>query len=240
MQTRRILLVDDDRDLRQLVERHLQNAGYVVRQAADGASALELALSQPFDLIVLDLMLPEVGGLEVCRGLRVSGTQTPVLMLTAKSSEEDRVTGLDGGADDYVTKPFTIRELLARVRAIFRRIEAIRSPASETAVVEAGGVSLDVHRRTVAVQGRPVDLTAKEFDLLALLARHPGRVYSRAQLLDLVWGYRHEGSGHTVNSHINRLRVKIEPDLRRPRYVETVRGVGYRFRDAPSKASSSN
>jgi DNA-binding response OmpR family regulator len=204
-----------------------------VRQAADGRAALSYALSEPFQLIVLDLILPGVGGLEVCRALRVRGVQTPILMLTAKASEADRVTGLDEGADDYMGKPFTIRELLAHVRAIFRRIETVRAQsATDTATIRAGGVTLDLDKRTVHIEDRSVELTAKEFDLLALLARHPGRVYSRAQLLDLIWGYRHDGSGHTVNSHINRLRGKIEVGLRNPRYVQTVRGVGYRFSDA--------
>lgn len=238
MSARRILLVDDDGELRQLVDRYLGDAGYDVRQAADGARALAEALAAPFDLIILDLMLPGMGGLEVCRAFRRQGGRTPILMLTAKASEPDRVTGLDVGADDYLTKPFTVRELLARVRAMFRRIEAIQAQlASGTPVVRAGGVSLDLARRTIEVEGQRVELTAKEFDLLAVLAGHPGRVYSRAQLLDLVWGYRHDGSGHTVNSHINRLRGKIEPDLGHPRYVQTVRGVGYRFAEAPSAAS---
>jgi DNA-binding response OmpR family regulator len=233
MPARRILLVDDDGDIRQLVDKHLRDAGYDVRQAADGRAALSYALSEPFQLIVLDLILPGVGGLEVCRALRVRGVQTPILMLTAKASEADRVTGLDEGADDYMGKPFTIRELLAHVRAIFRRIETVRAQsATDTATIRAGGVTLDLDKRTVHIEDRSVELTAKEFDLLALLARHPGRVYSRAQLLDLIWGYRHDGSGHTVNSHINRLRGKIEVGLRNPRYVQTVRGVGYRFSDA--------
>jgi DNA-binding response OmpR family regulator len=199
--------------------------------AYDGNAGLELALSRPYDLIILDLMLPGVDGVEICRRVRAASAYTPILMLTARSTELDRVLGLEIGADDYVTKPFSVRELLARVKALFRREEALRSEASSGTqkVIRAGGLVVDAEKRSVILNGRSVSLTAKEFDLLLQFARHPGRVYTRADLLSLVWGYGYEGYEHTVNSHINRLRAKIEENPARPRYILSVRGVGYKF-----------
>ncbi len=172
-------------------------------------------------------------GLELCRRLRAENHYTPVLMLTAKSSEIDRVRGLEIGADDYLTKPFSIRELIARVKAIFRRVEAFGRAGGEAPVgrISAGDMAIDPEKRTAEIAGDPVDLTAREFDLLLQFAQHPGRVYTRQQLLDLVWGYGHDGYEHTVNSHINRLRAKIERDPSRPDYILTVWGVGYKFND---------
>jgi DNA-binding response OmpR family regulator len=230
--SRRILVIEDDPDIAHLVELHLRDLGCEVEAAADGGEGLEKALSSAWDLVILDLMLPGVDGLEICRRLRSQPSYVPVLMLTAKSSDLDRVLGLELGADDYLTKPFNILELVARVKAMFRRIEALKERREpETERLSVAGLQIDVARRQVIVRDRPVELTAREFDLLLHFARHPGRVYSRFQLLDLVWGYGHSGYEHTVNSHINRLRGKIEQDPSRPRYILTVWGVGYKFSD---------
>ena len=232
---RKILVIEDDRDIARLLELHLHDLGYDVHVAHDGPSGLKQALSKAYDLIILDLMLPGIEGLEICRNLRTKPNYTPILMLTAKSTELDRVLGLEVGADDYLTKPFSIRELLARVKALFRRMEALGAqPASGTQnTIQAGDLVIDAEKRTVTLRGQSVDLTAKEFDLLLQFAQHPGRAYTRSQLLDLVWGYAHAGYEHTVNSHINRLRAKIERDPSHPRYVLTVWGIGYKFSEEP-------
>ncbi len=238
MRAKRILVVDDDQDIARLVQLHLSDLGFEVDLAFDGREGLEKAAAVPPDLIVLDLMLPHVDGLEVCRRLREGGHYVPLLMLTAKSTELDRVLGLEMGADDYLTKPFSIGELVARVKAIFRRVEAIQSASQsdqEEERLSLEGLEIDSGKRTVALDGRPVALTAREFDLLAHFARHPGRVYSRSQLLDTVWGYGHDGYEHTVNSHINRLRAKIEEDPAQPRFILTVWGVGYKFAEPLSE-----
>jgi DNA-binding response OmpR family regulator len=227
---RKVLVVEDEKDIARLLEIHLRDMGVEVEVARDGTAGLKAALSRPWDLIILDLMLPGTDGLELCRRLRQRKEYIPVLMLTAKGSELDRVLGLELGADDYVTKPFSIRELMARVKAIFRRGDALRAEGVAPAEpISSGGLLIDDEKREVQVDGRRVDLTAKEYDLLHQLARHPGRVYPRAQLLELVWGYTYEGYEHTLVSHVNRLRRKIEKDPSRPRYVVTVRGVGYKF-----------
>jgi DNA-binding response OmpR family regulator len=230
---RTILVIEDDQDIAHLVELHLRDLGCDVNVAHDGHTGLVQALTAPYDLIILDLMLPGMEGMEVCRRLRARPNYTPILMLTAKSAELDRVLGLEVGADDYLTKPFSIRELLARVKALFRRVEALQSQASPEGqeTIRAGELVIEVAKRKVTLAGQTVSLTVKEFDLLLQFAQHPGRVYTRAQLLDLVWGYGHEGYEHTVNSHINRLRAKIEHNPGRPRYVLTVWGVGYKFTD---------
>jgi DNA-binding response OmpR family regulator len=231
--SRRLLVIEDDRDIAHLLSLHLRDLGCEVTLAHDGTAGLAQALSKPYDLIILDLMLPGIEGLELCRRLRTRVTYTPILMLTAKSSEPDRVLGLEVGADDYLTKPFSIRELLARVKALFRRAEAFATEISPVAEkpIRVGHLAIDVSKRKVTVDGKPVDLTAKEFDLLLQFAQHPGRVYTRSQLLDLVWGYGHEGYEHTVNSHINRLRAKIERSPARPEFILTMWGVGYKFSD---------
>ena len=230
---RKILVVEDDPEIAGLVELHLRDQGWEVERASGGRRAIALLDKGTYDLIVLDLMLPDVDGLEVCKAVRRSPRYCPVLMLTARSSELDRVLGLELGADDYLTKPFSIRELVARVKAIFRRGDALVSGAAQKGgeAHEAFGIALDPEKRRVSVNGRPVQLTAREFDLLHHFLRHPGRVYTRAQLLEQVWGYGHEGYEHTVNAHINRLRSKIEDDPARPRYIRTVWGVGYKFPD---------
>jgi len=229
---RKVLVVEDNPDIAKLVSLHLKDLDCEVALAADGLRGLDEARARRYDLIILDLMLPGMEGLEVCRRLRGETDYTPILMLTAKSSEVDRVVGLEIGADDYLTKPFSIGELIARVKAIFRRVDALGSGRKEEPKpLNLGAMTIDVEKRTVTVAGQAVDLTAKEFDLLLQFAEHPGRVYSRQQLLDLVWGTGHMGYEHTVNSHINRLRGKIETDPAEPEYVLTVWGVGYKFND---------
>lgn len=229
--SRSILVVEDDLDIAHLVDLHLRDLGCDVDLAHDGLSAVKQAFSKSYDLIILDLMLPRRDGLRVCQQLRAQSNYTPVLMLTAKSSELDRVVGFEVGADDYVTKPFSIRELQARVKALFRLVESLRTPVVSVRpkMFQAGGIVLDVEKRKVALQGQSIDLTAKEFDLLQQFIQHPGRVFTRTELLNSVWGYGHDGYEHTVNSHINRLRAKIETNHTRPEYVLTVWGVGYKF-----------
>lgn len=231
MAPRTILVVEDDPDIAQLVHLHLRDTGYDVDVAQSGPAGLQQALARPYDLIILDLMLPGMDGLELCRKLRASSKYSLVLMVTAKSTELDRVMGLEVGADDYLTKPFSILELLARVKALFRRMDALRAQASRETpqTIRAGDLVIEIDKRKVQLRGRAIELTAKEFDLLLQFAQHPGQVYTRAKLLDVVWGYSHEGYEHTVNSHINRLRAKIEDDSSRPRYILTVWGVGYSF-----------
>ena len=227
----RILVIEDNRDLAQLLDLHLRDLSYQVDLVHDGKSGLSKATTATYNLVILDLMLPGLDGLEICRRLRRAATYIPILMLTSKASELDRVLGLEMGADDYVTKPFSIQELLARVKAIFRRSESLQSqPTSQVAkTLSIRDLAIDLEKRTVTLGRRAVELTAKEFDLLCHFALHPGRVYSRAQLLDQVWGYGHEGYEHTVNSHINRLRAKIENHPAQPVYILTVWGIGYKF-----------
>ncbi len=227
-----VLVIEDQEDIAELVKLHLKDIDCRVKLAFDGLTGLAEAQAKSYDLIILDLMLPGIDGLEVCKRLRAKPNYMPILMLTSKSSELDRVLGLELGADDYLTKPFSVIELTARVKAIFRRVSAIATGATNaSARIQAGDLSIDVERRAVILRGTPIDLTAKEFDLLLHLAQNPGRVYSREQLLDFVWGYNHSGYEHTVNSHINRLRAKVETDPANPRYVLTVWGVGYKFVD---------
>ncbi len=230
---RRILIVEDNRDIAELVRLHLADCVDEVDVAVDGVSGLDRARTGGYDLIILDLMLPGLDGMEICRRLRRQSHYTPILMLTARSSEPDRVTGLENGADDYLTKPFSVRELVARVRALFRRIDALASADDTDRLIEQDDLVIDFDRHTAMVGGRRLTLTAREFDLLAHFASHPGRVYRREQLLDQVWGAGYQGYEHTVNSHINRLRAKIETDPANPRYILTVWGVGYKFAEAP-------
>ena len=230
MLKRSVLVIEDQQDIANLVRVHLKDNDCQVKLAFDGISGLAEAEAKSYDLIILDLMLPGLGGLEICRNLRAKANYTPILMLTSKSSELDRVLGLEMGADDYLTKPFSIMELMARVKAIFRRVDAIaaRTTKAQQLLVH-GELGIDVERRQATLRGATIELTAKEFDLLLHLAQNPGRVYTRAQLLDQVWGYSHSGYEHTVNSHMNRLRAKIEADPAQPEYVLTVWGVGYKF-----------
>lgn len=231
--SKKILIVEDNRDLSQLLESHLRDLAFQVDVAFDGEAGLAKAENDTYDLVILDLMLPGLDGIEVCRRLRRKPSYIPILMLTAKSSEMDRVIGLEIGADDYVSKPFSVRELLARVKAILRRVDELTdvTKADMQTVIRAGELVIDSTKRSVLLGGQPVDLTAKEFDLLFHFVRNPGKVYSRSHLLDSVWGYGHDGYEHTVNSHINRLRAKIEKDPAHPVYILTVWGIGYKFAD---------
>jgi DNA-binding response OmpR family regulator len=228
---KRVLIVEDDRDIAGLVELHLKDLGCQSDLAFDGEEGLEKALKGEYDLMILDLMLPGVDGMEICREVRAARNNTPILMLTSRSEELDKVLGLELGADDYLTKPFGIRELIARVKAIFRRVDSDRSGGGDraTSPISAGDLVVDIEKRKVTLAGNAVELTAKEFDLLALFVRNPGKAYTRQTLLDAVWGYTFEGYDHTVNSHINRLRSKIEEDPSTPRYIQTVWGIGYKF-----------
>ena len=220
-----ILVVDDEARIVKLVRDYLERAGFDVLSAQDGETALTLARVEQPDLIVLDLMLPGVDGLDVCRRLRqVSGV--PIIMLTARVEEADRIVGLELGADDYVTKPFSPRELVARVRATLRRASGEVGPSS---ILRAGDMELDTAALAATVAGEPVDLTPTEFQVLATLVRQPGRIFSREQLLEAVHGVAFDGFDRSVDSHIKNLRRKIEPDPRRPTYIQTVYGVGYRF-----------
>src|SRR5436190_11921074 len=231
---RNVLVIEDEKDIANLVRMHLQDLPCNVELAFDGPAGLAAAAKKPFDLVVLDLMLPGVDGLEICRRLRAKPPYTPIMMLTAKDSELDRVLGLELGADDYLTKPFSIRELVARVKALFRRMEQLENTAEAQGeeVVAFDGLEVDIAKREVRVDGKAVSLTTKEFDLLLHFLRNPSRVYTRLQLLDAVWGHGYDGYEHNVNCHINRLRAKIEGDPANPRFVLTVRGVGYRLGDA--------
>ena len=235
--SRQVLVIEDSADIVELVSLHLGDIGCEVTVRTDGRRGFECASRGGFELIILDLMLPGMDGLEICAKLRAASEFTPILMLTARSSEVDRVVGLEMGADDYLVKPFNVQELLARVKAIFRRMEIFSGARDEGRQrVVTGKMCIDPDKRVVHLDAREIDLTAKEFDLLFQFAANPGRVYSRKQLLDLVWGYSHEGYEHTVNSHINRLRAKIEKDSAQPEYILTVWGVGYKFNDALGEA----
>lgn len=232
--SKNVLVIEDQRELAELIKVHLKDIDCRVKLVHDGIMGLAEAESKQYDLIVLDLMLPGIDGLEICRRLRAKANYTPILMLTSKSSELDRVLGIEMGADDYLTKPFSVLEFQARIKAIFRRIQAIGAgQTSSSSIISMGEMKIDVERRSVSVRDKAIDLTAKEFDLLLHLAQNPGRVYTRDQLLDFVWGYTHSGYEHTVNSHINRLRAKIEIDPAKPDYVLTVWGVGYKFNEMP-------
>ncbi|MCB0130975.1 MAG: response regulator transcription factor [Caldilineaceae bacterium] len=220
-----ILVMDDDPEILELVGNLLQREGYAVLSACDGTTARSM-LDTSVDLIVLDLMLPDTDGLSFTQKLRQQGVDTPIIMLTAKLDENDKILGLELGADDYVTKPFSLRELTARVRAVLRRLEKSQNDSD---VLHAGGITLDRNRRVVDVQERHVELTPTEFDLLATFLGTPGRVFSRLDLLEKIQGDSYEGYERTIDVHIRNLRAKIEQDPRDPQYIETVYGVGYRF-----------
>ena len=233
--TRAALIIEDDPTLAELVQLHLRDVDCEADIADDGVTGLEKFKEGSYELVVLDIMLPRKDGLSVCRDIRRLPGYVPILMLTAKSTELDRVRGLETGADDYLTKPFSVRELVARVKALLRRVDALSPEPAGTAeneIIEHGSMRIDVGKRLVSIEGTDVTLTAKEFELLAHFARNPGQVFNRVQLLDQVWGYNHEGYEHTVNSHINRLRAKIESDPAKPDYILTVWGVGYKFAEA--------
>lgn len=229
---KKILIIEDDPDIAELVDIHLRDIGYLPECAFDGIEGLNKALTNNYLLVILDLMLPGLDGFEVCKSIREHKKGMPILMLTSRSEEFDKVLGLELGADDYLTKPFSLRELMARVKTIIRRVDAVMEAASGDEPPEElvfDKLVINRVKRKVVLDGAVIDLTAKEFDLLALLAAHPGRAYSRQELLDTVWGYQFDGYEHTVNSHINRLRSKIEKNPSEPIYIKTVWGVGYRF-----------
>ena len=230
---KKVLIIEDDPDILELLQIHLTDLDCESEIAMDGVQGLEQAEKQSFDLIILDIMLPKLDGLDVCRKLRAQNITTPILMLTARSEEIDKVLGLETGADDYLTKPFSVREFIARVKAMFRRVKMIRETSDDQEETEIKKFDLVIEKtkRKVTLAGERLDLTPKEFDLLVLLASNPGHSYTRNRLLRIVWGYDFEGYEHTVNSHINRLRAKIEPDPNQPTYILTTWGVGYRFTD---------
>jgi DNA-binding response OmpR family regulator len=224
----KILVVDDEPNIREVVELYLRRDGHTVVAAADGEEALRLYQQTEPDLVVLDLMLPKVSGLEVCRRIQ-AGERVPVVMLTARGEEEDRIVGLGIGADDYVVKPFSPRELAARVEAVLRRVNEARAGSGDEKSMVFGDLRIAPGAREVTIRDAPVTLTAREFDLLHHMASHPKRVFTRDHLMETVWGYAFAGDTSTVTVHIRRLREKIEPDPARPRYLQTVWGVGYRF-----------
>jgi len=226
-----ILLVEDDGDIAALLRLNLEDEGYQITHEADGASALRAVDDPRWDAVILDLMLPNVDGLTICRAIRQRDHYLPVIVISARSSETERILGLETGADDYLAKPFSVQELVARIRALFRRQQAM---GQQTAgLITAHGLTIDPLARSVQLRGEIIDLTPREFDLLYFFARHPGEVFSRLALLEKVWGYQHEGYEHTVNTHINRLRVKIEADAAEPQVIRTVWGKGYLFAERP-------
>ncbi len=231
--TRRVLIVEDDAHIAELLCMHLRDEGYEVEHAADGTAGMHRLEEGDWDALVLDLMLPGVDGLEICKRARAMARYTPIIITSARSSEVHRILGLELGADDYLAKPFSVLELVARVRALLRRTDALaRNSRIDSGLLVIDGLAIDPIARTVSLDGKPLELTRREFDLLYFFARHPGRVFSRLELLNEVWGYRHEGYEHTVNTHINRLRTKIELNPAEPRRILTVWGRGYRFAGA--------
>jgi len=228
---KKVLVIEDDKSIVDLLQIHLKDLNCDVTAILDGAEGLKSATTDSFDLIVLDIMLPNVNGFDICKEVRKREIYTPILMLTSKSEEVDKVLGLEIGADDYLSKPFSIREFIARVKAILRRVESIQKEIGSNSDITASDLKIDVSKRKVTLEGNRIELTPKEFDLLHLLASHPGKTYNREQLLNILWGYQYNGYEHTVNSHINRLRTKIEPNISEPKYILTTWGVGYRFNE---------
>ncbi|HID82361.1 MAG TPA: response regulator transcription factor [Chromatiales bacterium] len=227
---KKILIIEDDVHIAELVRLHLSDLGHSLEVCHHGDEGWAQYQKISFDLVILDIMLPGLDGLEICKRIRTDKQRyTPILMLTSKTTELDRVLGLELGADDYLTKPFSLMEFIARVKALLRRSDALSQPAINNTVLEFKSLSINPNSHEVRCDGKLVELTAKEFDLLHYFAQHPGQVFSRLQLLDQVWGYSHEGYEHTVNSHMNRLRSKIEPDPRNPVYIKTIWGIGYQF-----------
>jgi two-component system alkaline phosphatase synthesis response regulator PhoP len=227
-----ILMIEDDKSIVDLVEIHLKDIHCNVTKAYKGKDGLTLALKNKYELIILDIMLPDLDGIEVCKKIRAEKIFTPVMMLTARNEEIDKIIGLETGADDYMTKPFSVREFIARVKAILRRNEiGIINHSQSTEAIQFEDLSIDPQKRKVLLNGNKIELTPKEFDLLYLFMSNPGKSYSRENLLNIVWGYEFSGYEHTVNSHINRLRSKIERDIASPKYILTTWGVGYRFND---------
>ena len=230
---RNVIIIEDEKDIGELVQLHLEDMNCEVVHFLNGQEGFHYALEHPFDLMILDINLPDMNGMDICRALRAEKVNSPILMLTARSEEIDKILGLETGADDYMTKPFSIRELLARVKAILRRVDIDTRPDESDGAdsIHFKQLEIDKRKRRVILDGERIELTPKEFDLLYLLASNPGVTYDRKDLLNKVWSYDFEGYEHTVNSHINRLRAKIEKDPANPEYVLTTWGVGYRFSD---------
>jgi two-component system alkaline phosphatase synthesis response regulator PhoP len=226
-----VLIIEDDKEISDLLEIHLRDIDCSISKEYNGLTGLNKVKFENYDLIVLDVMLPGMNGLDICKEIRKSGILTPILMLTSKSEEIDKVLGLELGADDYITKPFSIKEFSARVKAIFRREELFKQTEKEGKDINYKNIVIEISTHKVLINNRRIDLTSKEFDLLYLMASHPGKIYSRENLLSVIWGYHHKGYEHTVNSHINRLRSKIEKDVSDPQYILTSWGSGYRFND---------
>jgi len=229
---KKVLIVEDDPEIVTLLEIHLKDLDCEVIKATDGKTGLHKSLNDTPDLVILDISLPEMDGIELCRQLRAQ-SKVPIIMLTAKSEEIDRVLGLEMGADDYITKPFSVREFIARVKAIFRRTLSSqeKTEVQTKSILNFQTLSIDIEMRKVIVRDKRVELSPKEFELLVILASHPGKSYSRSDLLKLVWGYDFNGYEHTVNSHINRLRAKIEADMNNPQFIMTTWGIGYKFNE---------
>jgi len=230
----KVLIIEDDKDIADLIAIHIADLGFEIDKAFDGKEGLLKALDNVYKIILLDIRLPGLDGMEICKKIRQEKNHTPILMVTSKSEEIDKIIGLEIGADDYITKPFSIRELIARVKAILRRAELTQQvkPSDAYEEIKCEGLYINVTLRNVEVHGNRIELSPKEFDLLVLFASNPGRTYTRTQLLDQVWGYQFEGYEHTVNSHINRLRTKIEQNLNKPEFLLTTWGVGYKFRQS--------
>jgi len=232
-----ILVVEDEMDIAELIKVHMEDLNFNVILCGDGAQAIDVALSQPFSLLILDINLPSVNGLDVCRKIRQAKPAQAILMVTSRISEVDRIVGLELGADDYMTKPFSVRELQARVHALIRRVHLLEKHAIQNKrnqldtplSIAVGRLNINQATHQAEIKEQALDLTSKEFDLLLFFARQPDRVFSRAQLLDKIWGYQHEGYEHTVNSHINRLRNKLKRVVEEKEIIQTVFGVGYKF-----------
>lgn len=231
MENINILIVEDNYDIAKIISVNLSDLGLTPTHVDDGEKGLNEALSGKYGLIILDLMLPKLDGISICSKIRETDIQTPILILTAKGDEIDRVLGLELGADDYMTKPFSVREFVARVKALLRRAGNNTNNTHEIKNVCVGDLIVDFVKRKVLLKNNELDLTVKEFDLLSLFIKNPGRTYSRTDLLERIWGYQFEGYEHTVNTHINRLRNKIEEDASNPIYLKTVWGIGYKFND---------
>lgn len=232
--TKRILIVEDDANIAELLQLHLRDEGYDISHAADGNLGMAMLEQGGWDALILDLMLPGIDGLEICRRARNMTRYTPIIIISARSSEVHRILGLELGADDYLAKPFSMLELVARVKALFRRQEAMtHNLRMEAGTLSCAGLTIDPIAREVHLNQQQIELTPREFDLLYFFARHPGKVFSRLNLLNQVWGYQHEGYEHTVNTHINRLRLKIERNPAEPEQIITVWGKGYKFVASP-------
>ena len=229
----KVLIVEDDKDIADLISIHLADLDLETDKSSDGKDGLLMALNNKYKFIILDIRLPGLDGFEVCKKIRMEKINTPILMVTSKSEEIDKILGLEIGADDYITKPFSIRELIARVKAIMRRSEMLLQTKNdgESREIKYDNFFINIGKRIVEVHGKKHELSPKEFDLLVLLASNPGKTYTRMQLLNMVWGYDFEGFEHTVNSHINRLRSKIEVDMNDPEFILTTWGVGYKFKN---------